>query len=66
MKYIVCYYEEYEGAYLDLYSRLFDTRKSATEYARELNQELAKMLNCKVQDLGDYYDVRPIKEANEK
>ena len=66
MKYIVCYYIEDEGASLDMESRLFDTRKSAREYAYKLNQELAKMSECEIEDLGDYYDVRPIKEANEK
>lgn len=64
MKYIVCYHEEDEGVFIDHASRLFDNQKSAKEYARKLNQEVAKILECKVQDLGDYYVVRPIREAN--
>ena len=66
MKYIVWYYNEYEGAFIDAASRLFDNQKSASEYARKLNQELAEFSECEIQDLGEYYDVRPIKEANEK
>ena len=66
MKYIVWYYnDEYEGAFIDAESRLFDNQKSAKEYAHKLNQELAKFSECEIQDLGEYYDVRPIKEANE-
>lgn len=66
MKYIVCYHEEDEGIFIDHVSRLFDNQTSAKEYARKLNQGLAKMSECRVQDLGDYYVVRPIREANEK
>ena len=62
MKYIVGYYVEDEGVYLDTHSRLFDTRKSAREYACKLNQELAEFSECEIEDLGDYYDVRPIEE----
>lgn len=65
MKYIVCYYIEDEGAFLDSESRVFNNQKPAKEYARKLNRELAKMSECDVQDLGDYYDVRQIKEAIE-
>lgn len=65
MKYIVGYYIEDEGVYLDTESRLFNTLKSAKEYARKLNRELAQMSECEIEDLGDYYDVRPIKEATE-
>ena len=61
MKYIVCYYEEYEGTFIDTESRLFDNQKSAREYAHKLNQELAEFSECEVQDLGDYYVVRKMK-----
>lgn len=66
MKYIVCYHEEDEGLFIDHVSRLFDNQTSAKEYACKLNQEVAKMSECRVQDLGDYYVVRQIKEENEK
>ena len=65
MKYIVCYHVEDEGVFIDHVSRLFDNQKSAKEYICKLNQWLAKMSECKVQDLGDYYVVIPIREANE-
>ena len=66
MKYMVCFFYDDEGPFVDTESRLFDNRKSAIEYARKLNQELAEASECEIQDLGDYYDVRQIKEANEK
>ena len=57
MMYVVMYYEGYVGYHKSAETKLFDNEVKAREYARVLNEEMARESHCKVDDLGDWYDV---------
>ena len=62
MKYIVIFFEEYVGCYFDEYSKIFSNKKRAEKYCQDLNIEFAEVNMCTIEDLGDYYIVKEIKE----
>ena len=56
MMYVVMFCNGYE--YLkDENMKIFGDYENAYGYAKHLNDEIAMANNCKVADLGDYYDV---------
>ena len=61
MMYLVMYYEGYIGFHESEEMKLFDNEVKAREYARVLNEEIARESHCEVDDLGDWYDVIELK-----
>lgn len=62
MKYIVVFFEEYDGYLFDEYSKIFSDKKKAKRYCQDLNIEFAAVNGCSIKDLGDYYVVKEVKE----
>lgn len=63
MKYMVIFFVEYEGYHFDEYSKIFSDKKGAKKYCQDLNIEFAEVNMCAVEDLGDYYVVKKVKEG---
>lgn len=62
MKYIVVFFEEYDGYLFDEYSKIFSDKKRAKRYCQDLNIEFAEANGCSIKDLRDYYIVKEVKE----
>lgn len=62
MKYVVVFAEGYVGYFFDEASRVFDNKEEAEAYAEKLNMEFAVANRCRVEDLGDYYEVVDVEE----
>lgn len=54
--YVVLFYVSYEGYCKDEKCKVFKDENEAKEYIEKLNEDFAKMCNCYVEELGDYYD----------
>lgn len=54
--YVVLFYTGYEGYSSDEECKVFKDRSEVEKYIKKLNVEYAKMCDCAVEDLGDYYD----------
>lgn len=62
MKYVVVFVEGCVGFFFDEASRVFDNKEEAEVYAEKLNMEFAVVNRCRVEDLGDYYEVVDVEE----
>ncbi len=62
MEYMVIFCEEYVGCHFDEHSKIFSDKKRAKRYCQDLNVEFAEANMCAVEDLGDYYIVKEVKE----
>lgn len=62
MKYMVVLYDEFIGLQIDDYSKIFNNEERAKRYCQDLNIELAIANMCFIEDLGEYYVVKEIKE----
>lgn len=63
MIYLVIYCETYIGYFPDENIRYFNRKEDAVNYCQKLNLELADANNCKVENLGDYYEIVEIERG---
>lgn len=63
MIYLVIYCETYVGYFPNEDTRYFKQKEDAVNYCQKLNLELADANDCKVEDLGDYYDIVEIERG---